>query len=678
MKLTDKGKALLEAARKHAKKRGDSYVDTDHLLEALFTLKDGNPFLKLLDKRGISAEAIRREVERGLSSFHSQLDEMTNSYIGALEEREKMLSNAYSPGLVKELYHTLFKYLEDAIAKDMRGERIREFVTLKVRRWVPERRTRSLIDEFFGTDIFSEFFGDVWGHDREWILRDYSLRVPKEFANEIREVAKRWGLEEEDANRMLYELADLEDKLRGSLLQLKNSGVEPRRIIGKLRAHFLREEKEPSHSFFLEKILEKAAKTAEDGVGITHIADAMMDSPDTVGGYYLSQIMRALRGQKGEPIPSNIKEEMQEEERSALERFTVNLTQLACEGKLDPVIGREREIQRMIETLIRRQKNNPVIVGEAGVGKTALVEGLAQKIAKGEVPEQLKDAKLLQLDMGALLAGTKYRGEFEERLKQMLDEIKKAGNVILFIDELHNVVGAGRAEGGALDAANLLKPALARGEFQVIGATTPEEYRSMSNRYVQDRHLPDKAIDAIDQSASKKALKVLYPEIRVKEIEGKLKELKEQQVHEKEKARISEIEADIKRLEKELDELKTLLAKKEKAGAKDLKELEDKVAKLEKQVKEAEDKGDLKRWEELLDKLKATKKELLEARQKASEQLEEIRVTSDDVAEVVSEWTNIPVARMMEEEKAKLLKMEEHLHRRVIGQDEAIVAVSRA
>ena len=732
MKLTDKGKALLEEARKHAKKRGDSYIDTDHLLQALFTFKDGNPFLKLLDKRGISAEAIRREVERGLSSFHSQLDEMTNSYISALEEREKMLSNAYSPGLVKELYHTLFKYLEDAIAKDMRGERIREFVTLKVKRWVPERRTRSLIDEFFGTDIFSEFFGDVWGHDREWILRDYSLRVPKEFATEIREVAKRWGLEEEDANRMLYELADLEDKLRGSLLQLKNSGVEPRRIIGKLRAHFLREEKEPSHSFFLEKILEKAAKTAEDGVGITHIADAMMDSPDTVGGYYLSQIMRALRGQKGEPIPSNIKEEMQEEERSALERFTINLTQLAREGKLDPVIGREKEIQRMIETLIRRQKNNPVIVGEAGVGKTALVEGLAQKIAKGEVPEQLKDAKILQLDMGALLAGTKYRGEFEERLKQILDEIKKAGNVILFIDELHNVVGAGRAEGGALDAANLLKPALARGEFQVIGATTPEEYRryierdsalerrfqpiwitepspettieilkglrpkyeqhhkvkidddaitsavKLTHRYVQDRHLPDKAIDAIDQSASKKALKVLYPEIRVKEIEGKLKELREQKAHEKEKARISEIEADIKRLEKELDELKTLLAKKEKAGAKDLKELEDKVAKLEKQVKEAEDKGDLKRWEELLDKLKATKKELLEARQKASEQLEEIRVTSDDVAEVVSEWTNIPVARMMEEEKAKLLKMEEHLHRRVIGQDEAIVAVSRA
>ncbi len=377
----------------------------------------------------------------------------------------------------------------------------------------------------------------------------------------------------------------------------------------------------------------------------------------------------------------NIRSELQEEEKSPLEKFTIDLTKLAKEVKLDPVIGREKEIEQTIEVLSRRQKNNPVLVGKAGVGKTAIVEGLAQKIVKGEVPDKLKGKRILQLDMGALLAGTRYRGDFEERLKGILDGVKEAKDVILFIDELHNVVGAGRAE-GAMDAANMIKPALARGDFQVIGATTEDQYRKyiekdsalerrfqpiwvdepspestieilkglrpkyeehhgvkisdeainsavkLSHRYIQGRYLPDKAIDVLDQACARKAMRSITP------------------LSENEEERIKELEAKVKTLEEE--------------------------------IKRLEEEGKVEDWEKKEEELKKVKKELLQLKNRKKEPGEVPVVTEEDIAEVISRMTGIPVSKMLEEEKERLLKMEDHLHERVVGQDEAIRAVSEA
>ncbi len=427
-----------------------------------------------------------------------------------------------------------------------------------------------------------------------------------------------------------------------------------------------------------------------------------------------------------------------EDRYDALKKFARDLTEAAKAGKLDPVIGRDEEIRRTIQILARRTKNNPVLIGEPGVGKTAIAEGLALRIANGDVPDTLRDRQLMALDMGALIAGAKYRGEFEERLKGVLDEVKQAeGHIILFIDEMHTLIGAGKSE-GAMDAGNLLKPALARGELHCIGATTLDEYRkhvekdpalqrrfqpvfvgeptvedtisilrglkdkyelhhgvritdgalvsaaTLSNRYITDRFLPDKAIDLMDEAASRLRMEV---ESKPEEIESldrriiRLKIEREALKKETDKAsadRLGSLEYDLARLEEESASLtQRWQAEKEKiAGQAKIKEQLD-AAKL--QLEQAQRSGDLGKAGELsYGVIPGLEKQLAEAEQASAGAMLREEVTSEDIAAVVGRWTGIPVDRMLEGEREKLLKMEETIGRRVIGQSEAVVAVSRA
>ena len=427
-----------------------------------------------------------------------------------------------------------------------------------------------------------------------------------------------------------------------------------------------------------------------------------------------------------------------EESYDALKKYGRDLTDAARAGKLDPVIGRDEEIRRTIQVLARRTKNNPVLIGEPGVGKTAIAEGLALRIANGDVPDGLKDKTLFALDMGALIAGAKYRGEFEERLKAVIDEVKAAeGQVILFIDEMHTLVGAGKSE-GAMDASNLLKPALSRGEMHVIGATTLDEYRkhvekdaalerrfqpvfvgepsvedtisilrglkekyelhhgvritdgalvsaaTLSNRYIADRFLPDKAIDLMDEAASRLRMEVESKPEEIEALDRRIVQMKiEREALKKEsdaasRDRLATLEMDLSRLEGEAAELTARWAgEKEKlAGATRIKEALD-SARVE--VEQAQRRGDYARAGELTySEIPALEARLAEAEQASEQAMVREEVTPDDIAAVVSRWTGIPAARMMEGEREKLMAMETMLGARVIGQEDAVKAVSRA
>jgi ATP-dependent Clp protease ATP-binding subunit ClpB len=565
--------------------------------------------------------------------------------------------------------------------------------------------------------------------------------------------AIRYGHQQIDIEHLLSALLEQEGGLAPSILE--KAGVAVQSLAKRLEAELDRLPKVSGSSggpdqIYLTSRLNKLFVTAEDEarklkdeyISIEHVLLAAIDDMRLFKDFGLTRerLMQALRDIRGS---QRVTSQNPEATYEALERYGRDLTKLASQNKLDPVIGRDEEIRRVIQVLSRRTKNNPVLIGEPGVGKTAIVEGLALRIVRGDVPEGLKNRRIVSLDMGALIAGAKYRGEFEERLKAVLKEVQEAsGEIILFIDELHTVVGAGKAE-GSMDAGNLLKPMLARGELHCIGATTLDEYRKhiekdaaferrfqpvmvdqpsvedtisilrglkeryevhhgvyikdgalvaaavFSNRYITDRFLPDKAIDLVDEAAARLRTEIDSMPAEMDEARRRIMQLEiERQALRKEKDAPSKER--LAKLEKELADLKAESAaltarwQAEKGAVERLRQLREQVELTKNEIEQAERQYDLNRAAELkYGKLVGLERQLQEETEKSAKQPGQSRlikeeVGEEDIAAVVSRWTGIPVTKLLEGEMQKLLHLEEELHRRVIGQDEAVTAVAEA
>ena len=499
----------------------------------------------------------------------------------------------------------------------------------------------------------------------------------------------------------------------------------------------------PRAAEVLRKASGHALKMKDKFVSVEHLLIAILESDDQVarlmkdGGMDMKSLMAAINDlRKGATVESQTADDTY----NALNRFAINLNEMAQSGKLDPVIGRDDEIRRVLQILSRRSKNNPLLIGEPGVGKTAIVEGLAHRIVRGDVPEDLKSKVIYALDMGALIAGAKYKGEFEERLKSVINEVVSSnGEVVLFIDEIHTLVGAGKSE-GAMDAANIMKPALARGELRAIGATTLNEYQKyfekdkalerrfqvvhvdepdradaisilrglreryethhkviirdeaiiaavdLSYRYITDRFLPDKAIDLIDEAASRLRLQMNSLPEELDEIQRTIARLeieREAVKRDQDKRKEEEISRELAKLTEKRNELMAAW-KSEKNLIEQMQEKKEAIEMIRLEAEQAERMGDYGRVAELrygklieLEKEIARIKEQIEERRRSGSLVRE-DVRAEDIAEIVSKWTGIPVSKMLESEREKLLRLEEELHKRVVGQDEAIAVVSDA
>ncbi|HEX9888836.1 MAG TPA: ATP-dependent chaperone ClpB [Nitriliruptorales bacterium] len=500
----------------------------------------------------------------------------------------------------------------------------------------------------------------------------------------------------------------------------------------------------------LNRVLEQAqremSQLGDDYVSTEHLLLALTSQDGPVGKLLAGQgithagVLEALRDVRG---AQKVTSQSPESTYEALDKYARDLTALAREGRMDPVIGRDEEIRRVIQVLVRRTKNNPVLIGEPGVGKTAIVEGLARRIVEGDVPNLLKDKKLVELDLSAMVAGAKYRGEFEERLKAVLKEIEASeGRIITFIDELHTVVGAGGAE-GAMDAANMLKPMLARGQLRMIGATTLSEYRNvekdaalerrfqpvkvgepsvsdtvailrglkeryevhhgvritddaliaaaaLSDRYIADRFLPDKAIDLLDESAARLRISLdsMPPEIdevdrRIRQLEIERAALAKEQT-DAAQGRLADLDRELSDLRERMDAMRARW-QSEKSAIEALQQAKEELEQVRDQAAIAERDGDLERAAELrygraveLDRQVVEAQERIEAQRAEGDSLLEEEVTAEEIAEVVARWTGIPVSKLLESDATKLVRLEDHLHERVVGQDEAVEAVANA